>query len=95
MARLVPIRLAKRDGSLIYLDAESFTFGVNREVGAMNVLFTQGLRVGTDMNQSRLSIIIDVVFIDDDPSALVPASDCGGKPSMFVTFDTMRYLQNL
>jgi len=92
MGRLVPIRLAKRDGSLIHLDAESFTIGVNREVGAMNVLFTQGLRVGTDMNQSRLSIIIDVVFIDDDPSALVPASDSGGKPSMFVTFDTMRYL---
>lgn len=92
MGRLVPIRLSKRDGSLIYLDAESFTFGVNREVGAMNVLFTQGFRTGTDMNQSRLSIIIDVVFIDDDPSALVPASDSGGKPSMFVTFDTMRYL---
>jgi len=92
MPRLVPIRLAKRDGSLIHLDAESFTIGVNREVGAMNVLFTQGLRIGTDMNQARLSIIIDVVFVDDDPSALAGDNSNNGTASMFFTFDTMRHL---
>ena len=91
MPQLIPIRLVRSDGQKIQLDATSFTFGVNREVGAMNVLFSQGFRVGTDLNQSRVSIIMDVVFTDDAMSS--GAYGSGGRgASLTVDFDVVKQL---
>tara|TARA_R110002020_G_scaffold181664_3_gene376834 strand:- start:238 stop:1542 length:1305 start_codon:yes stop_codon:yes gene_type:complete len=91
MPQLIPIRLVRSDGQKIQLDATSFTFGVNREVGAMNVLFSQGFRVGTDLNQSRVSIIMDVVFTDDGMSS--GASGSGRGASLTVDFDVVKQTQ--
>jgi len=85
MPQLIPIRLVRSDGQKIQLDATSFTFGVNREVGAMNILFSQGFRVGTDLNQSRVSIIMDVVFTDD----AMTFSGSGRGASLTVDFDAV------
>lgn len=61
----VPIRLIQRNGKVINLDAESFSWDIGRGVAAMPVPVL-GERFGADMNIVATSISIDGIARDDD-----------------------------
>lgn len=59
------IQLLRRDSSVIELEAESISFGFNRLALTYPVpIFAT--RVGMDLNQSDMEIVIEGVFTDDD-----------------------------
>lgn len=78
----VPVRLIKRDGSTLALDAVGFSMGVRRGVAAIPVPVF-GERFGTDMNLVSVDIRIEAILRDDDCSGAAVAPT---KASCFVDF---------
>lgn len=65
----VPVRLVKRDGKTLALDAVGFTMAVRRGIPAIPVPMT-GERFGTDMNLVSCDIRIEAILRDDDCSGV-------------------------
>jgi len=59
------IQLLRRDSSVMELEAETISFGLNRMVTKYPVpIFAT--RMGMDLNQTEIDIVIEGVFTDDD-----------------------------
>ena len=59
------IQLLRRDSSVIELEAESISFGFNR-IAITYPVAIFATRMGMDLNQSDMEIVIEGVFTDDD-----------------------------
>tara|TARA_R100001463_G_scaffold20854_4_gene50640 strand:- start:3465 stop:4694 length:1230 start_codon:yes stop_codon:yes gene_type:complete len=59
------IQLLRRDSSVIELEAESISFGFNRVTLTYPVAIF-ATRMGMDLNQSDMDIVIEGIFSDDD-----------------------------
>ena len=78
----VPVRLVKRDGTSLALDAVGFSMAVRRGIAAIPVPIT-GERFGTDMNLVSCDIRIEAILRDDDCSGTTSEPT---KASCFMDF---------
>ena len=83
MAANVPIRLVRKDGTLIPLNATILTMDVDRGVNAHSLPFMGGERFGLDFNMAKSTIMMDGLIIDDDLSV---SSGIGAKAFCFIDF---------
>lgn len=83
MAANVPIRLVRKDGDLIPLNATILVMDVDRGVNAHSLPFGGGERFGLDFNMAKSTIMIDGLITDDD---LVVSDGVGKKAFCFIDF---------